>query len=114
MAFENKAKVVPAEVVPAEAQALVVIQTGDLETSIQGLNLPLAGYLNSLGLPTEDVLVEFGQRKFVLQNLQSTIEVLPYPERAKAYYLSKFSVAVFRGPIRRRAELPFGTRQSSR
>jgi hypothetical protein len=94
MALEKKLKAVPAEVVPAEVQALVVVQTGDLETSIQGFSAPLAGYLNGLGLPTESVLVDFGQRKFVLQNLQSTIDILPYNDRAKAYYLSKFSVAV--------------------
>jgi hypothetical protein len=66
-------------VVPATKDALVV--TGDLETSIQGVSGPLAGYLSDLGLPTQRVL-------------EQTLEVLPYDERAKAYYLSKFSVAV--------------------
>jgi hypothetical protein len=56
--------------------------------------LPLAGFLGSLGLPTDGVLVEFGERRFVLQSLQQTLEILPYSEREKAYYLSKFSVSV--------------------
>jgi len=93
MAFENKPKPVAPEVVPTAEQALVVYTT-DLETSIQGFSAPLAGYLNSLGLPIDNVLVEFSQRKFVLQNLQSTVETLAQVDRVKAYYLSKFSVAV--------------------
>ena len=68
--------------------------TGELETSIQGFNAPLAGFLGSLGLPTENVLVDFKERRFVLQSLQETVEVLPYDERAKAFYLSKFSVSI--------------------
>jgi hypothetical protein len=93
MAFE-KAKPVSGEILPAEEKALVIVHTGELETSIQGLNAPLAAYLENLGLPTENVLVDFSHRKFVLQNVQSTIEILPYSERAKSYYLSKFSVAI--------------------
>jgi hypothetical protein len=90
MPFE-KPRGVPAQLVPS-AQSLAV--TGDLETSIQGISAPLAGFLSTLGLPTERVLVDFGERRFVLQSLQQTLEVLPCGERAKAYYLSKFSVAV--------------------
>jgi hypothetical protein len=55
-----------------------------LETSIQGFNTPLAGYLSSLGLPTEKVLDDFAERRFVLHALQQTLEVLPYDQRAKA------------------------------
>jgi hypothetical protein len=76
---------------PAE---LALSHASALETSIQGFSAPLAGYLGSLGLPTENVLVDFGERRFVLQSLQHTIDVLPYEERAKAFYLSKFSVSV--------------------
>jgi len=54
----------------------------------------LAGFLDTLGLPTEKVLVEFSQRRFVLKSLQETLEILPYEDRAKALYLSKFSVAI--------------------
>jgi hypothetical protein len=85
----------PTDIVPV-AQRLAAT-TKELETSIQGFNAPLAGFLGSLGLPTENVLVDFGERQFVLQSLQQTLEVLPYDERAKAYYLSKFSVSVMVG-----------------
>jgi hypothetical protein len=83
--------------IPAEVARPVRAHTDDLETSIQGFNAPLAAFLGSLGLPTENVLVEFAERRFVLQSLQQTIEVLPYRERAKAYYLSKFSVSIMVG-----------------
>jgi hypothetical protein len=76
---------------PAEA---LVAHTVELETSIQGFSAPLAGFLGRLGLPTEKVLVDFGERRFVLQSLQHTLELLPYDDRAKAFYLSKFSVAI--------------------
>src|SRR5713101_8090193 len=87
----NKRINVPAELVPAPAHSIAV--TGDLETSIQGFSAPLAGFLGTLGLPTEGVLVDFGERRFVLQSLQQTLQILPYEERAKAYDLSKFCVS---------------------
>ena len=92
MASENRTKPAPA-VVPATTP-IVVAATTELETSIQVFSSPLAVFLGNLGLPTEQVLVDFGERRFVLQTLQQTLEVLPYDEREKAYYLSKFSVAV--------------------
>src|SRR5260370_40368320 len=96
MSAESKAK--PAQaLVTATRQEVVVAHTTELETSIQGFNTPLAGYLSSLGLPTEKVLVDFGERRFVLQALQQTLYVRPYDHRAKAYYLSKFSVSIMVG-----------------
>jgi len=80
-------------IVPA-VRAEIVAKTNELETSIQGFSAPLAGFLGSLGLPTENVLVDFGERRFVLQSLQQTLNILAYDERAKAYYLSKFSVSI--------------------
>ena len=75
-------KTVPSpEIIPATTQALVV--TSDLETSIQGVSKPLAGFLNSLGLPTQRVLVDFAERRFVLQSLQQTLEVLPTTKERK-------------------------------
>jgi len=96
MSSDQKASPVAASLVPATSQQLVA-HTAELETSIQGLSAPLAGFLSSLGLPTEQVLVEFSERRFVLQSLQQTIEVLPCEERSKAYYLSKFSVSIMVG-----------------
>src|SRR5260221_966017 len=97
MASELKPKGDSKAIVPAVARPAVVATTGELETSIQGFSAPLAGFLGNLGLPTENVLVDFGERRFVLQSLQQTLDVLPFDERAKAYYLSKFSVSIMVG-----------------
>lgn len=83
MASEIKPKADSMAIVPAAARPAVLATTGELETSIQGFSAPLAGFLGSLGLPTEHVLVDFGERSFVLQSLQQTLDVLPYDERAK-------------------------------
>jgi hypothetical protein len=96
MSSDNKPQPTSAALIPVAPQPAVA-HTGDLETSIQGFNAPLAAFLGSLGLPTENVLVEFSERRFVLQSLQQTIEVLPYDERAKAFYLSKFTVSIMVG-----------------
>src|ERR1035437_9260634 len=96
MPLHEKAKPVQA-LVPVAPQEVVLAHTTDLETSIQGFNAPLASFLGSLGLPTENVLVEFSERRFVLQSMQQTLAVLPYEDRAKAFYLSKFSVSIMVG-----------------
>lgn len=99
MPRDIKTKAASTAIIPVAAGSVVAGTTTELETSIQGISAPLAGFLGSLGLPTERVLVDFGERRFVLQSLQQTLDVLPYEEREKAYYLSKFSVAIAVGPF---------------
>lgn len=65
-----------------------------IDTSVSRLNQPLADMLEYIGLPTEDVLVSTEERKKVIYSLQSTLDILPIEEKEKAYYLSKFAVAV--------------------
>lgn len=72
----------------------VVIQPDQLERSIQNFSLPLAGFLEQIGLPTEDVLSPVTERKRVINALEDVLSIIPVPERAKALYLSKFTVAV--------------------
>lgn len=74
-----------------ESKEIVPVQ---FDKSIQAFNQPLAGYLSSIGLPTEGVLVTLDERRKVLRELESALQVLPADDRVKAYYLSKFSVAV--------------------
>ena len=66
----------------------------NFNTSVATLNQPLADMLNYIGLPTEDVLVPIEERRKVIFALESTLDILPIPERAKAMYLSKFTVAI--------------------
>ncbi|ANU18550.1 hypothetical protein BBI11_04205 [Planococcus maritimus] len=65
-----------------------------IDTSVAALNQPLADMLNYIGLPTENVLVPIEERRKVIYSLQSTLEILPIDNRDKAFYLSKFTVAV--------------------
>ena len=75
-------------------QQLIVIEPGDLEKSINGFSTPLSNYLNKLGLPTENILYSVDERKKVLNSLESALSLLPFEEREKAYYLTKFTVAI--------------------
>lgn len=77
---------------------IVLIPSGNspekVETSIAAFNEPLAGLLQHIGLPTENILSPIEERRKVIYALESTIEMLPIAERQKATYLSKFTVAV--------------------
>lgn len=80
---------------------LEIISTGyspqKLGKSITSLNQPLANLLEKIGLPTDNVLSPIEERIKVIHALESTLEILPYEKRDKAYYLSKFTVAVMVG-----------------
>ena len=65
-----------------------------IETSIAEFNQPLSNLLTHVGLPTEGVLQPIEERRKVIFALESALEVLPYEHREKAYYLSKFTVAI--------------------
>lgn len=65
-----------------------------IDTSVATLNQPLADMLNYIGLPTDNVLVPIEERRKVIFALESTLDILPLTEKAKAMYLSKFTVAI--------------------
>ena len=65
-----------------------------LEKSIRTFNQPLADFLQQIGLPTEDVLSPVAEREQVIKSLEEIISIVPDSERTKAFYLSKFTVAV--------------------
>ena len=64
------------------------------EKSIEIFSEPLATFLGQVGLPVRDVLVPINERRKVLRELEMALEILPVDDRPKAYYLSKFSVAI--------------------
>lgn len=68
-----------------------------IDTSISAFNQPLADLLTHIGLPVENVLNPIAERRKVIFSLASVVEILPYEERLKAVYLSKFTVAVAAG-----------------
>ncbi len=49
-----------------------------------------SNYLQSLGLPTENIIASSEQRQVVAQNLPAFISSIPEAERAQSRYLSKF------------------------
>jgi hypothetical protein len=77
------------------AQRLVPAQR--LSTSVEALSVPLAGFLDNAGLPVDDVLVPFEERRTVLNSFSDAISILPASRRASAYYLSKYVVAISMG-----------------
>ena len=80
--------------VKSRKTALVRRISPDLETSIGGIDVSMVGYLQNLGLPTENILYPISERSKVINSLSSAIEALPIDERAKADYITKFTVAV--------------------
>lgn len=64
-----------------------------LETSIASLHPSLAGYLQNLNLPTENVFVAAEERSIVINGFENAISMLKDEDRTDAYYLSKFTVA---------------------
>lgn len=69
----------------------------DIERSISAFNQPLAELLSHAGLPVENVLSPIEERRKVIVSLSSVLELIPIDERAKSFYLSKFTVAITAG-----------------
>lgn len=80
---------------------IVIIPDGnniqEVETSIANFNEPLSNFLESIGLPTDDILVPIEERRKVIFSLGAVLEALPYDKKIKASYLSKFAVSVVSG-----------------
>ena len=82
----------------SEENKIQLIPTGSsadkIENSIAEFNEPLSNLLIHIGLPIENVLRPIEERRKVIFALESTLEILPIEQRQKAYYLSKFTVAI--------------------
>lgn len=84
--LRSEVSLIPAEQSPKE-----------IETSIEALHKPLAKFLEHLNLPIENVLNPIEERRKVIWQLESVLEILPIDKRSNAYYLSKFTVAIGAG-----------------
>jgi hypothetical protein len=84
-----------------ESLAIVLIPSdstpSQIETSIGAFNQPLADFLQHIGLPTENILSPIQERRKVIFALESVLEILPIEDKAKADYLSKFTVTILVG-----------------
>jgi len=83
---------------PEENLAIVLIPSentpSQIEHSIDAFNQPLADLLSHIGLPTENIFSPIQERRKVIYALESTLEILPMKDRARADYLSKFTIAI--------------------
>jgi len=77
-----------------KSKEIVPVPPIQFEKSIVSFNRPLAEYLGTLGLPVNDVLYPISERRNIINALESALEVIPIDQREKAYYLTKFTVAV--------------------
>ncbi|WP_122417729.1 hypothetical protein [Pseudomonas viridiflava] len=77
--------------------SLIAVDAGQLVSPIGELNVQLESYLKSIGLPVTDVVASISERKKIITQLSDALEILPYEDRAKSYYLSRFTIAIAAG-----------------
>jgi len=65
----------------------------ELENNVEIFSQQLKNYLESLDLPTDDVLVPISEREHLLQNMQYILYKLRTGQEIKSYYISKFIAA---------------------
>jgi hypothetical protein len=69
------------------------ISQGEIQKNVDSFTSQLTTYLKTLGLPTQGVLVNIGERKNVLNNLPSVVESLDAASCGNSIYISKFTAA---------------------
>ncbi len=72
-------------------------QGSEIAPTVETYSSGLTRYLESFGLPSEHVLVEFNERMDVVNNLPSVIGNLTPDQRGQAMYVSKFVSAAAAG-----------------
>ncbi|WP_321869085.1 hypothetical protein [Burkholderia ubonensis] len=81
----------------SEKKEILVVDAGQLVSPIGELNAQLEGYLIAVGLPISDVVAPIAERKKVIGQLSEALEILSLVDRAKAHYLSRFTIAIAAG-----------------
>lgn len=69
---------------------LTISEPREISTHVDHFSEKLCGYLISIDLPTDGVLVEIRERGTVLQNMPLIAEILTEEQRERAHYISKF------------------------
>lgn len=75
------------------AQGVQPYEADRISPAVQTFSTELTGYLDSLGLPAENVMVEIQQRRVVIDNIPTVLEGLAPQQREAAMYISKFVAA---------------------
>jgi len=68
-----------------------------LETTVGEYQTQLGRFLEYLGLPKDNILVEVTQRKKVIENIPAIVETISKQERESSFYISKFVAACSSG-----------------
>lgn len=72
----------------------LVPQSNDNVTSaIETFEVRISSYLESMGLPTNDILTPVSLRRPIFQNMDTALDRLTEEQKSKAVYISKFSAA---------------------
>ena len=72
---------------------LVLADEKSVNTSITTYDNQLLGFINELGLPTQNILVAVDERKKVVKNIDDVVSLLEAEKRGEAKYISKFIAA---------------------
>lgn len=79
---------------PSEPAKLSLRAPSEIESSISAFHPAMAKYLSDIGLPIDNVLSPVHERRAVINSLSEVLSLLPMEERAKASYITRFTVAV--------------------
>lgn len=74
-------------------KGLVLADEKSVNTSITTYDNQLLGFINELGLPTQNILVAVDERKKVVKNIDGVVSLLEAEKRGEAKYISKFIAA---------------------
>lgn len=85
------------EITVIQNKEIEITNAGSIQSSITQYEGNVMTLLESCGLPSTNVLVDIKQRKNVLKNIESPLELLDEKKRNQAMYLSKFLAAVTAG-----------------
>ena len=66
---------------------LVLVDEKSVNTSITTYDNQLLGFINELGLPTQNILVAVDERKKVVKNIDDVVSLLEAEKRGEAKYI---------------------------
>ena len=87
---------------------LPTVAGGAVDENLVRFHEGLSEYLESLGLPSKDILVPVDERRGVVTILPSVVSRMTPEQREAAPYISKFTAVCRHWSIRRSSELSMG------
>lgn len=84
------------------------VTASDVATDLARFQEAILHQLDSVGLPTDGVLVDLDERQTLLTSVGGALRRLPGQDLARSWYVSKMIVAAAVGALRCCAELSVG------